>query len=113
MKTAIIAALILTTTPAQARSHCFSHWYYPWPQHCGVVQVEQKRYVEVATSPLQEKMNELNHQQNQQKDLRTPSQIQDQADHDAAIAAHKDELNHALHLMEEIRRLQLTPLQKD
>ena len=28
-----LAALVLAATPVDA--HCFSRWYYPWPQRCG------------------------------------------------------------------------------
>jgi hypothetical protein len=29
----IALALVLAATPVEA--HCYSRWYYPWPQHCG------------------------------------------------------------------------------
>ena len=34
-------------------------------------------------------------------DARSPQDIQDQAEHDAAVAGHKDELNKLLHLLQE------------
>jgi hypothetical protein len=29
-----MVAFILWASPANA--HCYQHWHYPWPQHCGV-----------------------------------------------------------------------------
>ena len=29
----IALALVLAATPVEA--HCYSRWYYPWPQRCG------------------------------------------------------------------------------
>jgi hypothetical protein len=29
-----VAALAIAVSTADA--HCYSRWYYPWPQHCGV-----------------------------------------------------------------------------
>jgi|HubBroStandDraft_5_1064220.scaffolds.fasta_scaffold13126_7 hypothetical protein len=36
----IALAMALAATPAEA--HCYSRWYYPWPQHCGVHSTHQK-----------------------------------------------------------------------
>lgn len=80
----IASMLVITGNPAEA-CHRFSVWRYPTPQHCGVT-VERDWYVEfkLPPSPLTK------------PDLRTPEQIREQAEHDKAIADHKDELNRLL-----------------
>jgi hypothetical protein len=37
MRLLLILAALLVATPVEA--HCYSRWYYPWPQHCGVAHV--------------------------------------------------------------------------
>src|SRR5215469_9830237 len=35
----IALALVLTmASPVDAAAHCFSRWFYPWPQRCGLHQ---------------------------------------------------------------------------
>ena len=81
------AALVLLTplfaTPAS--SHCFSVWNYPTPQHCGGVynRASHEWYVEIVP-PI--------------RDERSPQDIKDQAEHDAAVAAHHNEINFLMSL---------------
>ena len=35
MKIATIIVLVTLLVPQSASAHCFSRWYYPYPQHCG------------------------------------------------------------------------------
>ena len=39
----IALAALLASTPVEA--HCYSHWYYPWPQRCGVARQGQFRTI--------------------------------------------------------------------
>jgi hypothetical protein len=98
-----IAALLLGAQPASA--HCYSIWHYKTAQHCGVTRAAyhapapqaKPYYVEITTPPAPvpavktiplpavEAIPE--------KDQRTPEEILDQKEHDAAVAAHKDEIN--------------------
>jgi hypothetical protein len=32
----LLAGLIYTTTSLPANARCYSRWYYPWAQNCGV-----------------------------------------------------------------------------
>lgn len=78
---AALALVFLWAAPAS--SHCFSEWRYPWPQNCGAAAPAPKDkswYVEITqTHPV--------------KDERSPQDIADQKEHDAAVAFHKDEIN--------------------
>lgn len=84
---ALLAALI--AAPASfAYSHCYSIWKNPWPQHCGVKSPPHNWYVELVTPPPPV------------RDERTPQDIADQAEHDAAVTANHDELNTRLKLLQ-------------
>ena len=48
MKTLALLSLILLTTPAQARAHCFSRWYYPHPQKCWARPAQAPRVYKVS-----------------------------------------------------------------
>ena len=98
-----IAALLLGAQPASA--HCYSIWHYKTAQRCGVTRVAyhapapqaKPYYVEITAPPAPvpavkaipippvEPIPEA--------DQRTTEEIQDQKEHDAAVAAHKDEIN--------------------
>ena len=54
MRAALTLALTLTAGPVEA--HCYSHWYYPWPQSCratSAASVQHRRtwFVEIAPEP--------------------------------------------------------------
>ena len=36
-----MAALGLLWASAPAQAHCFTRWYYPWKQHCGVAHAQR------------------------------------------------------------------------
>lgn len=40
IKALIILTAIAIASPAEA--HCFTRWYFPWPQHCAVAIVESR-----------------------------------------------------------------------
>jgi hypothetical protein len=83
---ALTAATFLVVSPAHA-CHRFSVWKFPYPQRCAVAQVQVDRswFVEItATPPVSE---------------RTPVQEADQREHDAAVAAHKGEINDLMSIL--------------
>jgi hypothetical protein len=81
-------ALLLSTTPAYAAAcHRYSIWHFPQPQSCGLRAVTQKVwYVELKPEQLQPST----------ADSRTPAEIEEQSEYDAAIVAHRHELDQAL-----------------
>lgn len=99
---ALALSLLLVATAPASPQHCYHEWRYPWPQHCKVglglakhgedrpswagrgAEAQGKVWtVEITVPPPV-------------KDERTIEQIRDQEEHDAAVAAHKDELNELL-----------------
>ena len=96
----LVATPALAALAAPAFAHCYSVWRYPWPQRCGAVShvvfhapKEDKSYfVEITAPPVPLPAIE-------QIDQRTPEQIADQKEHDAAVAAHKGEINKAMILL--------------
>jgi hypothetical protein len=91
MRAALALCVLSLATPAS--SHCFSVWRYPTPQHCGVgvKQPDHSWFVEVVPpapppAPV--------------RDERSPQDIKDQADHDAALAIHHDELNFLMSILQ-------------
>lgn len=83
---ALTAATFLVVSPAHA-CHRFSVWKYPFPQRCAVAQVQVDRswFVEITAAPPVSE--------------RTPEQEADQREHDAAVAAHKDEINDLMSIL--------------
>lgn len=84
-----LALSLLLVATAPAFPHCFSVWRYPWAQRCGgnaVKKPDRTWFVEVVKPPPLPIPG----------DPRTEEQIRDQIGHDAAVAAHKDELNELL-----------------
>lgn len=83
----IVLAAALMVSPAQA-CHRFSVWKYPFPQRCAVaqVQVDHSWFVEIGAEA-------------DQVDERTPEQIADQREHDAAVASHKGEINDLMQVL--------------
>jgi hypothetical protein len=93
----LVALTGVVVTSAQA-CHRFSHWYYPWRQRCEVasrvVYHPPAHYVEVAAQSVvtpPEKPQEI--------DQRTPEQIQEAKEHDAAVRKFHDEINALQHLL--------------
>lgn len=86
MRAGLIVALLLVVSPAQA-CHRFRVWNYPTPQRCAVaqVQVDHSWFVEIQDTAVVV--------------ARTPEQDADQIDHDAAVAAHKGELNDLMQVL--------------
>ena len=41
MRAALVLALAALAVPAEA--HCYSRWYYPWPQKCGAKRMLDER----------------------------------------------------------------------
>lgn len=89
MRAAALALFLAPGLTASASSHCYSVWNFPTPQHCGAKVMRDRSkdhswYVEIVppVPPV--------------RDERTPEQIRDQEEHDAAVAGHKDELNELL-----------------
>jgi hypothetical protein len=99
-----LAALLISAQPATA-CHRFSVWKYPYPQRCGVTHVslhapapDKSYYVEITATPPDPappvKTMPLPAIENiGEPDPRTPEQIADQKEHDAAVAGKKDEIN--------------------
>lgn len=83
---ALTAATFLVVSPAHA-CHRFSVWKYPFPQRCAVAQVQVDRswFVEITAAPPVSE--------------RTPEQEADQREHDAAVAAHKGEINDLMQVL--------------
>lgn len=83
---ALTAATFLVVSPAHA-CHRFSVWKFPYPQRCAVAQVQLDRswFVEIGVPA--------------DADARTPEQLADQREHDAAIAAHKGEINDLMSIL--------------
>lgn len=83
---ALTAATFLVVSPAHA-CHRFSVWKFPYPQRCAVAQVQVDRswFVEITAVPP--------------VSARTPEQEADQREHDAAVAAHKDEINDLMQVL--------------
>jgi hypothetical protein len=52
MRAAIVFAMSFFALPAQA--HCFSKWYYNFPQHCGITYVQPKHmaYAVIPSPPI-------------------------------------------------------------
>jgi hypothetical protein len=95
MKYAIAIGALLVANPVEARCHAI--WHYPWAQKCYIAPpVRQHRfisdpmlyYVEITKPPPEQ-------------DQRTPEQITDQAEHDAAMTDQKKQLNF---LLDQLRR---------
>jgi hypothetical protein len=82
---ALTAATFLVVSPAHA-CHRFSVWKYPFPQPCSVaqVQIDHSWFVEITDPP---------------QAARTPEQEADQREHDAAVAAHKGEINDLMSIL--------------
>jgi hypothetical protein len=75
---ALWLSLALSLVPIHEAKAChrFSVWKYPYPQRCHVeAKTSHDWYVELVATPP------------------APAPDPDQAEHDAAVAAHKDELN--------------------
>lgn len=88
---ALTAATFLVVSPAHA-CHRFSVWKYPFPQRCAVAQVQAVQedrswFVEIQAPPPAGAAS------------RTPEQEADQREHDAAVAAHKDEINDLMSIL--------------
>ena len=97
----LIIAALLIAQPANA--HCYSVWNYPTPQHCGGVHARASKdyYVEItkippesiplpAVEPVPPAIEPVTPAE---ADQRTPEQIQDSLDHDAAVARRKTDIN--------------------
>ena len=82
---ALTAATFLVVSPAHA-CHRFSVWKYPFPQRCAVTRVQ-------AAPEDHSWFVEIGAEADPASDERTPDQIADQREHDAAVASHKDEIN--------------------
>lgn len=94
---AALAATIVALLSGPASSHCFSKWNYPWAQRCSKDDPPKKDktwFVEITQPPLAAISG----------DRRTEQEIKDQIEHDAAVAAHKDELNELLRQQQEKER---------
>jgi hypothetical protein len=96
MRPLVVAALLIGAQPAQA--HCYSVWNYPTAQHCGSKLIahrasEAKNWnVEITATPPVEPFAP-------DSDQRTPEQIQDQQDHDAAVEPRKAEINRLMTIL--------------
>lgn len=90
---ALTAATFLVVSPAHA-CHRFSVWKYPFPQRCVVAQqVDRSWFVEIGVPAEAAPVDE-----------RTPEQIADQREHDAAVASHKDEINGLMEVLKQNER---------
>ena len=79
-------AFVAYASSADAACRLYSVWRYPFPQPCGGIHAEQRRDPPDAPLPPE-------------KDERTPADIRDQAEHDAAVQAHHSELNFLLEIL--------------
>jgi hypothetical protein len=94
-----LAALLVSAQPAAA-CHRFSHWAYPFAQRCAITsrvalyppKDDRSYYVEITKLPL-DPVSDPPLPAVEPVDQRTPDQIADQQEHDAAVAAHHDEIN--------------------
>lgn len=85
----IVVVAALMVSPAQA-CHRFSVWKYPFPQRCAVARVQQEDrswFVDIGAEA------------DPAPDARTPEQIADQREHDAAVASRKDEINDLMEVL--------------
>jgi hypothetical protein len=95
LKYLLLTSSLLAANPALA-CHRFHVWRYPYPQRCQVAHVvyhapeKKDYYVEIVeTKPIKP----------QEPDLRTPEQIQESKEHDAAMVKYHDEINALMHLL--------------
>ena len=80
------AALVLLSYQTPASPHCYSIWKYPQPQRCGAP--SHNWYVEVVEQPTPP-----------EKDLRSDQDKAAQAEHDAAMKTHHEDLKLRLELL--------------